>query len=514
MSSIESTLLFGSSRLRNIENQAQTLIEVAEANIQRLTTQIDELTIMRERERSVLARLRLMVLPIGRLPVEVLVEVFKIAVHSPLSFVSWSWSRSSTEPVSALQKVLNLSHVSPYWRQIVHSTPRLWAETVVGVSFGRELTDRYFDGLDSLLARSSPFPISVSIDGDPKAPQASPTTTKTSQRLALSLAPTAQRWKNLQIAVDFIPHLQNLPRGAFEMLEQLHITSPSAPVEDPILVFESSPHLRRLTVYSAYARTLHLLRLPWSRLTHLNVHDLSMEGCRTALLQCSSLVWARMITSSDWDSSSPADHSPVITLPFLHTLNLEFQGEPDSEEVHSVEAFFLPLALPSLKILQIELDNLDGLWPTTVFTGFQNRSPNIEHFSLSYSGIGSAEFITFLRHSPALQTLQLQSCWDCIDDESLDAFRYDEEDSAPLVPKLENLLLTNIGFFDDSSFEAAIRSRWWKEEGRVLPDGSSPRVSRLKTVSVTTIPNIEVDHDIQVKARMQELIDEGLQLTW
>ncbi|KAJ7172040.1 hypothetical protein C8R46DRAFT_136770 [Mycena filopes] len=508
MSSIESTLLFGSSRLRNIENQAPALIEVAEANIQRLTTQIDELTRMRERERSVLARLRLMVLPIGRLPVELLVEVFKIAVHSPLSFDSpcnLSWARSSTESGSALRKVLNLSHVSSYWRQVVHSTPRLWAEAVVGVSFERELTDRYFDGLDSLLARSSPFPISISVTGEPN-PQASTTATKTSQRLVRSLAPTAQRWKNLQIALGSIPLLQKLPRGTFEMLEHLHVhNSWAAPAEDPTLVFECSPHLRRLTVYSAHARTLHLLRLPWSRLTHLDVCEMSMEGCHTALLQCSSLVWAKIYTTYDWDSPS---HSPIITLPFLGTLDVAFEGTPNWGEVHGVEAFLLPLALPLLKTLKLELDAEEGFWSTTVFSGFQSRSPNIEDLRLFYSGIESDELITLLRHSPALRSLQIQYSRECIDNEFLNAFRYDEEDSAPLVPKLENLTLIDVGpSFDNGSLEAAIRFRWWKEEGRVLPDGSSPRVSRLKTVSVT-----DMGFDQGIKTRMQELIDEGLQL--
>ncbi|KAJ7024302.1 hypothetical protein C8F04DRAFT_1239752 [Mycena alexandri] len=466
MSLIESNLLFGSSRFKNVENRVQSLIEVAEANIQQLTTQIGELTRMREREMSVLATLCLMILPIGKLPPELLVEIFKIVVHTPLiddsNMPSWGLIPGDSGP--ALQKVLRLSQVSPYWRQLVHSTPQLWAEGVVGVNLNKELTDRYLDGLDTLLTRSSPYPISMSIG---RGSDISAAPSKSSQTLALS---------------------------------------------DPILVFESSRRLRVFTL-DATVSTIRLLRLPWLQLTHLQLHDASLVGCRTALLQCGNLIWAKILTSYDWDSPSPATDSPVTILPFLSTLDLEFQGFPNFDEVHGVEAFFLPLALPSLKTLVLELDMNGEFWPTTAFTDFQSRSLNIEKFTLCYSEVDSQKLITLLRHSPALTTLGIKHCKQCIDNDFLDVFRWDHTaTSSPLVPKLENLSLINVGFsFESGPLEAAIRSRWWKDGEQRLSDGSAP-VSRLKVVSVT---RTREDHDYfgnDIKNRMQELVDQGLHL--
>ncbi|KAJ7766798.1 hypothetical protein B0H16DRAFT_1522521 [Mycena metata] len=511
MSSIESNLLFGSSRLRNIENQAKSLIEVAEANIRQLTTQIGELTRMREREKIVLATLRLMILPIGKLPPELLVEIFKIAVHTPLivdsNIPSWSLPPGDSGP--ALQKVLRLSQVSSYWRQLVHGTPQLWAEGVVGVSLNQELTDRYLDGLDNLLTRSAPYPMSISII---RGPDTSTPPSKSSQTLARNVTSTARRWKNLQIDLDSLRHFNHLPSDTFEVLEQLHLRNPRSLASDPILVFESS-HLLRVFSLEAAVQTIQILRLPWSQLTHMDLRDTSLGGCRAALLQCSNLVWAKIITSYDWDFFSPVTDSPVTILPFLGTLDLEFQGVPNLEEVHGIEAFLLPLALPCLKILTIELDCNGEIWPTAVFSDFQSRSLNIEKFTLSYSEIDSQDLITVLRRSPALQSLEIKDCGRCIDAAFFSALCYDALDSTPLVPKLENLSLMNVGTLDNSLFEIAIRSRWWQDGEGIFPDGSTPRISRLKAVSVDDEfdpPNNRFDDDF--KARMQELANQGLRL--
>ncbi|KAJ7765684.1 hypothetical protein B0H16DRAFT_1687304 [Mycena metata] len=517
--SIESNLLFGSSRLKNIENQVQDLIEVAEANIRRLTAQIGELTAMRERERSVLSTLRLMVLPIGKLPPELLVEIFKIVVHTPTPIFA-DFGILPGPPVaqssSALRRVHCLSQVSLYWRQIVHSTPQLWAEDIVTVSFDRQLTDRYLEGLDALLTRSTPWPISVSIacDTDPS------TTLQSWQALAPIMLPTAMRWKTLQIDQGFLPHVESIPSGTLDALEWLLINhSENEPVSDLIVVFESSRRLRAFTLLSNsfYPSTIRSLRMPWLQLTHLDVSDPSMPGCRAALLQCGNLMWAKIYTSYDWDSPSPALDSPVTILPFLSTLDLEFTGSPNLEEVHGLEAFIIPLALPSLKTFMLELDINGEFWPTAAFTDFQSRSPHIENFALRYSMIDSQKLITLLRHSPSLTTLDITHCSECIDNYFLDVFRWDHTaNSAPLVPKLEHLSLIDVGFsFDYGPFEEAIRSRWWKDGERVLPGGSSPPVSRLKAVSATRNDDEEYSYfgNSDTKSRMQELVDQGLNIS-
>jgi hypothetical protein len=69
--------------------------------------------------------------------------------------------------------------------------------------------------------------------------------------------------------------------------------------------------------------------------------------------------------------------------------------------------------------------------------------------------------------------------------------------------------------FEDGPFEAAIRSRWWKDGERLLSDGSPPRVARLERVFVQRTPSTFVEPVLfgdDIKARMQDLVDQGLDI--
>ncbi|KAJ7461547.1 hypothetical protein FB451DRAFT_485403 [Mycena latifolia] len=512
-----STLLFGSLGLTNVENQVKGLIEAAEANIERLTAQIRELTRMREKERSILATLRLMVVPIGKLPTELLVEIFKDVVYTPplsnapVSFYSEIFN---PEARAALRKVLRLAQVCPYWRHIVHSSPQLWVEGVVAVQLDgkKTSTDTYLSGLKDLLSRSSPFPISVSLAQNEKVTVSSEASASTCAR---SMLPTARRWQNLRLIMVSLAHFNGLAPGTFDTLERLQIQTNLGPTE-PVVAFQSSPRLRSLTIgnyiHDEGFKQVHLFQMPWSQLTDLQVKDGSLGACRAILLQCNSLVSARFMTSHEWDFDLGAAESPVVVLPFLKTLTVTFSGEP-AQDMGGIAAFFLPLALPSLQTLDLEFEPDSGdVWPTDVFSQFQSRSPNIEKISLLFSQIRSEGSIALLRHAPALTTLDIRCSWDSLEDNVFEALKYDTGDSAPLAPKLQNINLVSVGFdFQEALFEEAIRSRWWTDE-QALPGGAPPRVARLKKVTLVALEDYESFSEL-LKARMlNELGEQGLEL--
>ncbi|KAJ6531986.1 hypothetical protein B0H19DRAFT_1273158 [Mycena capillaripes] len=357
--SVETTHLFRSADLRSIENQVECLIAAAEANIERLTEQIRELNCARERERHTLSTLRMRLLPIGKLPTELLVEIFQLAVHTPVqqlwkawNWMARSWSNDNEDSRAALLKVLYLSQVLSYWRLIVQDSQQLWAQAVVDISLGRNLTDQYLDGLEILLARSASLPISVSLTLIPRSSRNPSTFPESSETLARIMSPTAGRWKNLAINFDSFFRFNDLHHTAFTSLECLFIGDFSKQ-SDPVTAFQSCARLRNFTFKSSpWESKIHLFHLPWSQLTHLEAHDTSLGGCRTTLLQCSNIVWAKFQTSYRWDLSSQATDSPVINLPFLDRLILTFSGLPDPAEINGVEAFLMPLALPSLKTVK------------------------------------------------------------------------------------------------------------------------------------------------------------------
>ncbi|KAJ6490477.1 hypothetical protein DFH09DRAFT_1377351 [Mycena vulgaris] len=496
-----STLLFGSPGLTNVQNQVKGLIEAAEANIERLTAQIRELTCLRERERTILATLRMMVVPIGKLPTELLVEIFKHAVDTPL-FDDTPISVYAPYESMFDRGVSVLAADRPQ-----HTAPQLWTEGVVEVNLDNNADDAYMRGLKDLLARSSPFPISVSLTATSKN-----AASVTSAALSRTTLNTAQRWRNLNLHLVPFSHFNGLDPGTFETLERLHIKSLHE--TEPLTAFQSSPLLRHFILQESYALSS-LFQLPWSQLTHLRIGDESLGSCRKILLQCSNLVSGHFITSHHWDFGEEAVQSPVVALPFLRTLSITLSdGLEPTDETGGIEVFFLPLALPSLQTLHLEFDpETDDYWPTDVFSQFQSRSPNIEEISLIFCQIESEGFLALLRHAPALTMLHLECCWNCITTDVLAALRYDGGDSSsgPLVPKLQDIHLEYIGpRFEESLFEDAIRSRWWTDE-RAPPGASPPRVVPLKKV-LFLAADAECDLSTALKARMRELVGQGLDL--
>ncbi|KAJ7766795.1 hypothetical protein B0H16DRAFT_1522516 [Mycena metata] len=502
----------------NVENQVKGLIEAAEANIARLTAQIRELDCLRAKERSVLATLRLMIIPIGKLPTEILVEIFQHTVQTPVLADEDSWENSimishsgsatsfHSDSSAAIEKVLCLSRVCSYWRKIVDATPALWAEGVVSVTAKQVVTPSYLDGLKSLLTRSTPYPISVAFASDR-------TTTRHlkswARHVLPAMLPTAQRWRNLEINPPSFLHLNELSPGAFASLERLHIRNLSEQT-GVTTAFQSCPRLRNFALDTHGDSRIHLIldHLPWWQLVEINIEDSSLSGCRAALLQCSNIVLARFLTSFEWDSKH-AVQSPTVVLPCLKTLFLSFIGPNDYQG--GFDAFLVPLSLPSLTRLDFISDcDTDEFWPTEEFSAFQDRSPNIQAIRIWFSSITSDGLIALLRHGPSLQTLNIRYGGRCVDNAFFDALYYDEADSAPLAPKLQEIHLEYVGDnFDADHFERAIRSRWWPDGERLLPDGSRPRVSRLTRAWITATDERVSDG---LKERMEELVTQGLDL--
>ncbi|KAJ7685588.1 hypothetical protein DFH06DRAFT_1158918 [Mycena polygramma] len=505
--------------LNSVETQVKALIQSAEANIERLTVQIRELTCIREKERGVLATLRLMVVPIGKLPTELLAEIFKIAVETP---VIHPWIRTHEDPdflgplywgdpYTGLRKVLRLSQVSSYWRQIVHNTPQLWAEGVVDVKWDRKLTDPYLSRLKTLVTRSTPYPISVSLTRDPDASKNRASFSETLKHVASIMVPTTRRWKNLELDMDSFGHFNGLPPGSFEALERLQISGFSEQIGE-VTAFSTSPRLQQFTLRAREQSRLRLIQLPWQQLTHLNVEDGSLGAVRDALLQCTNLIWTKIKTPIAWDLSAEAADSPIVTLPFLATLFMTMHGS-DSHTMGGLEAFFAPFSLPSLTTINLNFANCDDLevfWPTDVFSEFQSRAPKIEKIDLQFSPIDSDGLAALLQHAPSLTALTAEFALQCNAHDFFDALRYDTSDPTPLAPNLQDIDLWCTFDFDEDAVEEAIRSRWWKDGEEVLPDGSPRAVARLKSVIVSRDDSGKISR--RFKTRTQDLVEQGLEL--
>ncbi|KAJ6594347.1 hypothetical protein B0H19DRAFT_1095115 [Mycena capillaripes] len=477
-------------------------IRATEANICRLSTQIDELVQTRQKERRTLARLYFMIVPVGKLPTELLVEIFSLAVEpeSDSAELRTNFVGHKTPPFLPHRQTILLSHVCSAWREIAIGSSKLWAMGLIDVRLNRQNDEKiYLDGLQTLLDRSSPLPISVSLT------YRQTWTSFNLRALPIAailhiIAPTTSRWKFLNVADDSLEAFKETSLGSFTALQGLRLEYRTDSNTAPIDLFWDCPHLRHLTMMPrANSRSCSdLFRLPWDQLTHLNLVEWVPPTCRAVFLQCRNLVSATLSTKG-WDTS--ITDAPATALPCLKRLEMQF--DEGHEELGRVGPFFTPLILSALHSLRLTFDSI--VWPAQEFSDFQMRAPNIAQIHLECCPITSRELITLLRLTPALMTLTLIHCLNCIDIEFLHLFNYDKTHNEQLTLHLQELRLEWISNhipFDPGALEGAIRSRWWTDDTSAAVD-----VARLKKVTIGASSFAQIPLNW-----MEDLVEQGLEL--
>ncbi|CAK5265301.1 unnamed protein product, partial [Mycena citricolor] len=438
-------LVYGSAGVAGVETHVKSLIAAAEDNVRRLTTQIHELTLARDRENAILIRLRRLVTPIAKLPEEVLVQIFKLVFATPRfhphdDFMG-RYGFNSTErtmysdKTAAMRKTLGLARVSTVWRHVVASNPSLWTDCIVSVTMERT-GESALEGLNRLLGRSAPYPVSLSLCCPKESALFHPPSVEI-------LRSTAGRWRSVEMDFDSLHHLAGFGTTQFHSLERLRIYrgSYNQKQEDTDL-FLDSPRLWHANIESDRPDRI---RLPYSQLTVLELVADSARACRAVLLQCTNLVKAKICADHQWDGSPLAAASPLVTFPHLETLDLDLGEGLADDDVDSMDAFLSVLDAPALTKLVVCWDSVcnwsGSLWPTPAVSDFQRRSPKIASLDLQFCNIERDELLTFLRFAPCLTELRIRYSWNCVDDLLLEALRVGQQppSGVPLVPRLTEI---------------------------------------------------------------------------
>ncbi|KAJ7354673.1 hypothetical protein DFH08DRAFT_855682 [Mycena albidolilacea] len=261
------------------------MITAAEANIHHLTSQIDEFILQRPKERSNLGRLWFTILPVGKLPTELLLEIFLLAIQSNSTRTVVDDSGPYGPPASVRQTLV-LSQVCFSWRKIVIGSPKLWAGAFVDVRLGalpELLREKHIVRLKTLLERSHPLPISLSITSDylPRSASFGDVATAVLEAVVL----TASRWKDLTVRVDrsSLDDLIHMYPGPFAALETLDVHL------NCLRVFYDSPRLRRLKLVAKDDDLWpeDVACMPFARPTHLNLVESNPTTCHRILLSSS-----------------------------------------------------------------------------------------------------------------------------------------------------------------------------------------------------------------------------------
>ncbi|KAJ7685146.1 hypothetical protein DFH06DRAFT_1157592 [Mycena polygramma] len=489
MDTVSSTLLLGQTTTCSFEQHAKSMIHASEANISRIDSQIRDLMRLRHRERGLIASLKLAIAPIRKLPAEILVEIF-CYVHAS----SW-WYLTGPRSNVELKRVLAISQVCAHWRQVVCTTPQLWA-VALPIKLGKPPSDPYLSMAKTLLERSSPFPIPVTLDLESRSPA----------RLIDLLFSTAPRWQSLNLRDNFSARFREMPPNTLANLTDVAVDIRGPLPKYPVAVkaFLSAPRLRRVDLDVEDTTNF---PMPWAQLTHLTLSESSPQISLDILLQCTSICKAKFKDMQPWAIEPGA--GPPVTLPQLKHLEAQFEG--DSLGAPHIMPFFARLGLPALKDLNVSA-GWENVWSSTVFTQFQTRSPNLERLWINNSYLEPEELIAILLAAPNLIELGLELCPSCIDDSVLQLLRYTDQ-AVPVVPQLQTMLAWGIDDdFSEGPMRKMVQSRWWSDEQLgALP--APPAVARWKRLSFGREECVEHSpFSLQFQAKMELFRSQGLNI--
>ncbi|KAJ6623154.1 hypothetical protein B0H10DRAFT_2011453 [Mycena sp. CBHHK59/15] len=338
----------------DLEKQAKRRIEECEENIARIDSQIRDLVRLRDRERGIIASLRLFICPIRTLPCELLTDIFRL--------------------------ILALCQVCAYWRKVAQTDPRLWAHLELPILIPKK-GEMILAATEMFMERSAPLPIPVSLRLN------SPTASVVDLQLAARMLGVAHRWRTFTFSgspLDGLKFLSQIPSTALKQLERLDLRLCGRGMDyyhstqSNITVFLSAPRL--------------------CSLTHLALRDDSTQVCFDVLVRCPNIVSATL-KSLGWPKPAFAAAANVEPVILAHLTFLDIYMELGETGEHFTP-FFRRLQLPVLRTLALSVyDNNDLLqWSERYFSLFQTHSPLIEHLTIEFSA---------LHHAPALTHLEL-----------------------------------------------------------------------------------------------------------
>ncbi|KAG7449878.1 uncharacterized protein BT62DRAFT_928635 [Guyanagaster necrorhizus] len=247
--------------------------------------------------------------PVHRLPLELLFEIFTLAIEQPFNvFIGGAWT---------------LGRVCRIWRQAAWSCPALWTSFwVPRLSFYKETASIAL--LSSVLQRSGCAGLAFAVDFDYLCGSHKP--------LVECLLPHISRWKSASfihakpdaIVSSFSELVRPQP---FQLISlSLGFTGPmysNSTITEACNVFREAPRLRTLRLSVPHQIFWPVsIQLPWAQLTHL-VLDLRKSGtvdkCIDALALCRRIeVFEDQTTDMVWNNVNTS----IVTLPTMRSLHL------------------------------------------------------------------------------------------------------------------------------------------------------------------------------------------------
>ncbi|KAF7357479.1 F-box domain-containing protein [Mycena sanguinolenta] len=449
--------------------EIERFIEESESKIISLESQICALQELRDHQRACVLALKHILSPIHSLPVELLAEIFHFTLRDNPN----------------IKDMCRVSHVCSDWRQLAHSTPRLWTRF--------PSIDLYRDGnvpdhIIALLARSAPLSIRISFESRSGPGE------KAINSGILEMLRASSRWSSLDLSfmnTTQPPLLEQLAQYRFDSLEEMELGLITDTQSTPPPAF-IVPRLRKLSISNLTGQAPQIV-IPWAQLTELTLEFDCRDGTLEVLSQCTNLVKAD-ITILEW-SQSPEVGQELIHFSRLQSLELRLWADS--------AVFFDCVSAPVLQELRLDLHEqswdppTDIPWTAAHITAFQLRTPNLTRLEFNSSDalmITSDNLVAAIRSAPSLTHLNLNCRNNCVDDAFIRTLHY-EDGVPPLVPRLHNLVIDGTQVLTENVVVGMIASRWWEDTELVPPSISRWTHLELKVRCNWTRPLSEIRED-------------------
>ncbi|KAJ7491705.1 hypothetical protein B0H11DRAFT_2007522 [Mycena galericulata] len=409
--------------------------------------------------------------PIRRVPSEILVDIFRICLHS--SLVRQNIESRAFEMASlARAPLFTVSQVCARWHNIVMGTPALWTTIELDslVWADERQIDAVMELLKFVLERSGTSPLNVSICDETHPP-------------ALQLLAThSNRWKNVEImcSMSNFQHLASV-RGRLPLLETVMLDiwgTNSEPV--PMDFFAVAPTLKTCIV-SGELFALETVRLPIDGLHTLGCIDLVSAAEMVAAVAAMSVPappakFQLQFNFHDWAKTvNPANLNISSAVSGISALSIDGRDFFSKENCLNVFNAILPvLTLPVLQELSfesVEYQSFPIYWPHSEFLAISARSSfdcHLHTLRLTHVVITESDLLESLSVLPLLQRLEIADHQFASDGlganqhlitSSLFASLTRTPDSSSLVHDLRYLSCWSLLQFDDTDYLDFLLSR-------------------------------------------------------
>ncbi|KAF8183620.1 hypothetical protein BJ912DRAFT_905849 [Pholiota molesta] len=423
--------------------------------------------------------------PSGRLPIELLSEIFLLCVDE------------SVDARNTIHIPLLLSNICSRWRAAAIANPQLWARLSIQLSgtVSRPKTAL----VDTWLTRSAACPLTIYVFWE-EAPYADTHT------VLDRLMDHAERWRTMFFYLPYRAFKSFARvRNRLPILADLSLGTDDDVIPGDLNMFEVAPSLRSLECVN-FAPTV--LRFPWGQLEDIPLLSGNIADCLDVLARGTRLTKMSVIFI---EGGVAAPNSPNTMYPYVchnHLTSLTIMTPPWNEFVE-LGALFPHLTLPHLETLTI--CNLNSTFGDA-FTQFLSRLPTLKTLHLRKTALPDDQLVEGLKHLSSLTSLivlssQTRTAVHPIGDltvtryllEALtrNFFSNDAMDGM-LLPRLQKLELTvtSAAARELDTFVDMLQSRLRDDDG----------LARLEHVRVR--PSVALDDEFVI--RLIELRDLGL----